>query len=234
MNLQEAYNFLNFWINKYTGSYYSPPELDMVVDRGQMSLYSDLQPLYATSERIKDALAPFKKTWNFGPSDTVSGVIPVPSNLNFLNLLDVRIEYGISGRTQYKSIEMLNEDELSDRLNSQIDPVTVTSPIGEVLGSVNINGLSQLYIRLYPLSGYTGTVTFLRRPAKPNFVYTTISQRVIVYNNEASTQLEWPENWQNAVLLKALSSIGINLTDNELSQYAEMKTAHNFQNVNRT
>lgn len=227
MNLQEAYNRLSFWINKKTGAWYSPEELDDVADSGQMSLYADLQPIYATSERIKDALAPFKRKWDFTPADTISGIIPIPSNLYFLNLLDVRITYAISGTTRYVSLELPNEDEMSGRLNSQIDPVTITSPIGEIE--------SKQYIRVYPTgSGYNGTVTFLRRPVKPNFVYSTISGRVIVYDDAASTQLEWGENWINALLLKSLNSIGINLDDQELQQFSEMKSGQNFQNINRT
>lgn len=227
MNLQIAYDRLNFWINKKTGAWYSPEELDDTTDSGQMSLYADLQPLYATSERIKDALAPFRRKWDFTPADTISGIIPIPSNLDFLNLLDVRITYDISGRTRHISLEFPNEDELSTRLDSQIDPVTITSPIGEIE--------SKLYIRTHPTgTGYNGTVTFLRRPIKPHFVYTTISERVVVYDNVASTQLEWPENWINALLLKALNSIGINLDDQEVQQFAEMKSGQNFQNVNRT
>lgn len=234
MNLQQAYDRLNFWVNKYTGSWYSPEECDAVVDLGQMALYSDLEPQYATSQRIKDALAPFKQTWEFTPSNTISGIIPVPINLNLISLKSVTIEYGISGRTLYKGVDMLNEDELADRLNSQIDPVTISSPVGEVLGSAKIGGGSQYYIKLYPISGYTGKVVFLRRPVKPNFVYSVVSGRVIVYNDTASTQLEWPENWINAVLLKALESIGINLTSAEVSQFAETHAMQNFQNVNRT
>ena len=65
MNLQEAFDFLNFWINKYTGAWYTIPELELIVDRGQMSLYEDLQPQYATSQRIKDALSPFRAKYNF-------------------------------------------------------------------------------------------------------------------------------------------------------------------------
>lgn len=227
MNLQDAYNHLNFYINKYQGSFYNPGELDAVVDRGQMSLYADLQPLASTSERIKDALAPFKRKWNFTPTDTISGIIPIPSNLDFLNLLDVRITYDISGVTRYVSLELPNEDEMSSRLNSQIDPVTITSPIGEIE--------SKQYIRIYPTGiGYNGTVTFYRRPVKPNFVYTTISERVIVYDNTASTQLEWPENWQNAVLLKSLETLGVNLSADDIMQFSELKTNQNFNNSNRT
>jgi hypothetical protein len=225
VNISEAFDFLNFWINKKTGAFYTIPELTSIVDRGQMSLYSDLQPKYATSQHIKDALAPFRATYDFTTSDTVSGYIVVPSNSNYLNLLDVQIYYQISNRTIYYGVPMVNEDERADRLNSQIDPVTVTSPIGEIS--------APRYIRLYPASGYNGTVTYFRRPAAPVFGYSVISGRVIVYNPNTSTQLEWSENWQNAVLIKALSSVGINLSDNEVASYAQLKTQENFQNQNR-
>ncbi len=234
MNLQESYDFLNFFINKYTGTFYPPNELDLVVDRGQMALYTDYQPKYATSQRIKDALSPFRQRWDFTSTNTISGVIPVPSNLNYLNLLAININYDISGRTIYAPVQLVNEDEIGNRLNSQIDPVTVTSPIGEQLSPEKAGEVIQQYFRLYPLSGYTGTITFLRRPVKPNFVYTTISERVIVYDDAASTQLEWRETEMDSVLLKALSTLGINLTDNEIAQYAEVKNQQNAQGFNKS
>lgn len=226
MTLLQAYDRLNFWVNKKTGAWYSMEELDDITDSGQISLFSDLQPQYATSQHVKDALAPFRRIWDFTPSDTISGVIPVPSNLNYLNLLSITTEYALSGRTVYSPVTMVNEDEVAIRLNSQIDPVTITSPIGEQLATG--------FFRLYPLSGYTGKIVFFRRPVRPQFVYTTISERVVVYDAAASVQLEWPENWQNAVLLKALNSAGINLDDNELQQFSEMKTQQNYQGINRT
>lgn len=224
MTLQQSFEFLNFWIGKETGSYYTISELTEVVYRGMMSLYEDLQPKYATSQRIKDALAPFKKTYNFTPTDTVSGYIVIPSDSNYLNLLDVQIQYQISNRTVYYGVSMVNEDVRVSRLNSQISPVTITSPLGEMQ--------TPRYIRLYPVAGYTGSVTYLRKPVKPYFAYTVISGRVIVYDDANSVQIEFAENWQNAVLIKALSSIGINLSDQQVSQYAELKSASNYQSIN--
>lgn len=198
----------------------------MIVDRGQMALYTDYQPKYATSQRVKDAMAPFRTAWTFTPANTISGYIPIPYNLNYLNLLDLYIVYQISGVTRYVPVVMVNEDERAERLNSQIDPVTVTSPIGEI----SAPGL----IRIYPQGiGYDGTATFLRRPVAPVFAYTLISQRVIVYDAANSTQLEWRETEQDAVILKALASLGINLSDQEISQFAELKNQQNFMGVNK-
>jgi len=224
MTLKESFDFLNFWINKNLGAYYTISELETLVDRGQMSLYSDLQPKYATSERIKDALSPFRSTYEFTPLNTVSGYIVLPSNSNYLNLLDVQVSYAISNRTLYAPVLMINEDERAIRLNSQIDPVTITSPLGEII--------APRIIKLYPTSGYTGTVTYLRRPVKPVYAYNVISGRVIVFNEANSTNLEWNEATLNQVLIKSLSSIGINLGEADIMQYAQLKTQENYQGVN--
>jgi hypothetical protein len=226
MNLQETYDFLNFWINKYTGAWYTIPELEMVIDRGQMSLFNDLQIQYATSQRVKDALAPFRETANFTPADSQGGIIEVAdiSSSIYVTLLDLRVEYtDAAGRDNFVSVKMYNEDELSFRLMSQIDPIDSSFPIGEVLYGGGF--------QLYPKVEYTGRVTFLRRPRKPITVY-TVNGRVITIDENASTPLEWLENWQNAVLIKALSSIGINLGEQDIMQYSELKSQSNFVSKN--
>jgi len=225
VNISECFDFLQFWINKSTGAWFAPQQLIDVIDRGQIAVFADFKPKYATSQYIKDALSPFRATYDFTPSNTVSGYIVVPSNSDYLDLLDIQITYSISNRTVYFPIDMVNEDERANRLNSQIDPVTVTSPIGEQT--------APRYFRLYPLSGYTGTVTYFKRPIKPVFAYSTISGRVIVYDPINSVQLEWRETEIDFILIKALQSIGINLSSADLAQWAEVKSAGNFSGVNK-
>jgi len=225
VNLEEAFEYLNFWINKKTGSWYTISELEMLADRGQMSYYSDIKPQYSRSLLIREILSPFKAEYSATPSNTVSGYIVLPSNSNYLDLLDIQIQYQISNTIVYYGVPVVAEDERSIRLNSQVDPVTVTSPIAEII--------APRYIKIWPQSGYTGTVTYLRRPAKPVFGYNLISDRVVVYDPNTSTQLEWRETEINAVLLKALISIGINLTDEEIQNYAQIKTNDNWVGQNR-
>jgi hypothetical protein len=226
MTLEEGYDFVNFWVNKQMNSYYTPEELDLIVDRASMSMFAQLRPQYATSQRLQEALAPFLVTYDFGSGQFISGTISVPTSPEFLALLDIQIQFNISNRTVFSGVPIISKDERAIRLNSQVEPVTVTSPIAEVLGIGRY--------RFYPTSTYTGAITYFRRPAKPNFVYNVISGRVIVFDENASTNLEWPEDWQNAVYLKALSSLGINLTDQQIQQYAEIKTQQNFINQNNT
>ncbi|HET8686200.1 MAG TPA: hypothetical protein VFM18_05985, partial [Methanosarcina sp.] len=188
MTLEEGYNFLNFWVNKYQNSYYTPEELDLIVDRASMSMFSQLRPQYSTSQRMHEALAPFLESYDFDTGSFVSGILSIPASPEFLALLDIQIQFRISNTTVYAGVQIINKDERANRLNSQIDPVTVTSPVAEVVGLGRY--------RLYPTAGggntYTGTVNYFRRPAKPNFVYTLISGRVVVFDENASTNLDWP------------------------------------------
>jgi len=139
--------------------------------------------------------------------------------------LDIQIYFLISNRTVYAPIKLINEDERATRLNSQIDPVTATSPIGEQIGLRTF--------RLYPAGVYNGNVTYLRRPVKPVYGYTVVSGRIIVYNSNTSTQLEWRETEHIPLLLKGLQSLGINLSDTEIQNFAQIKTQENWQGVNR-
>lgn len=224
MNINEAIDFLNFWISKERGAYFTVDELTALIDRGQMSFYSDNKPKYATSTLVKEILSPFKRKYDFTPATTISGYIVIPSNVDYLDLLDVQVEYTISNRIMYAPVQMINEDERSDRLNSQIDPVTITSPIGEM----DI----PRFIRLYPTAGYTGTVTYFKRPVKPVFAHTVISGRIIVYDPVNSVQLEWRDSEIIEILLKSLISIGINLSSQEISQFAQLRTESNYQGIN--
>lgn len=222
MTLQDVFNELNFYINKYTGSFYTVSELEQILDVGQMGVYSDLKPKYATSQLIKDALSPFRSTYNF--TTQVSGYVIVPDT-TYLDLLDLQIYFQISNRTVYFPVAMVNEDVRAEKLNSQIDPVTVTSPIGEQTAPRTF--------RLYPTGTYNGNVTYLRRPVKPVFGYTVISGRVIVYNSGTSTQLEWRDSEIPLLVTKSLEVAGINLRAEDVQQWASVKSQGNYMNINR-
>jgi len=221
MDLNGQLDFLNFWVSKERGVYFTIPELENLLDVGQMAVFNNLHPKYATSQRIKDALSPFKETYNF--TTAVSGYVIVPDT-NYLKFLDLQIYFQISDRTIFYPVKLINEDERADRLNSQLDPVTITSPIGEQTTTKTF--------RLYPIGTYNGTVSYLRRPVKPVYGYSVISGRVIVYDPNTSTQLEWGQDWTTTVLIQALRSIGINIHEADVSGFAEQASAVNYTGLN--
>lgn len=226
MDLNDAYTFLNLYINKNQGAFYTMPELDLLVDRGQMSLYSDYKPLYGKSEKETAALAPFKTSYPYNTNNSPGGVVTIPANMNYIDFIDAWATVSDSSGTYNWQIGFPNEDERTFAIRSQVNPVTINTPIGEFIGSGSI--------QLYPKVPQVGQINIFRKPVAPHFAYTTVSGRVIVYDQPESTQLEWDEQFQNAVLLKALSTIGINVSEQDIQAYAETKTMQNFQGVNRT
>ena len=105
----------------------------------------------------------------------------------YLNLLDLTIQYTNQiGNTGYYSVKMTNEDELADRLNSQINPPIASAPVGVML--------RRKFIQLYPINtAYNGFVNYMRRPKKPVYGYSVVGGRSIVYEPDNSVQLEWKE-----------------------------------------
>jgi len=222
LDLQDIFNELNFYIGKYTGSYFTVSELENILDIGSLATYSDFKPKYATSQLIKDAMSPFRATYNF--TTQVSGYVIVPDT-SYLDLLDIQIYFQISNRTVYAPVKLVNEDERATRLNSQTDPVTITNPIGEQTAPRTF--------RLYPTGAYNGNVTYLTRPVKPVFGYTVISGRVIVYNPSTSTQLQWRDSEVPTVIIKALEATGINLRSEDIAAWSQAKSQGNYVNMNR-
>lgn len=224
MDLNDIFTELNFYINKFTGSFYTISELENLIDLGSMAVYSDHKPKYAISQLSKEILSPFKASYNF--TTQVSGYVIVPDT-SYLDLLELQIFFQISNREIYYQPTAINEDTRATVLNSQEDPVTVTSPAMEQTG--------QRTFRLYPTNpnGYNGTITYLTRPTKPVFGYNVISGRIIVYDPNTSTQLQWRESELSLIIIKALEIAGINLRAEDIAAWSNAKSESNFLNLNR-
>jgi hypothetical protein len=232
MNIKEAVDYLNFWIRKERGAFYTIDESVNIIDLAQNAYFNDIMPKYATSQIVKDTLQPFKETLAFSPTTTTNGRITI-NDINYYDLLDCSISFIQDGRDQFYSIKMTNEDEFADKLNSQINPPIPTAPVGQMFTTRDALQNVLYQIQLYPRQNiYEGFIHYMRKPIKPVYAYNVVGGRVIVYDPANSVQLEWRSNDVNKILLKALLSIGINLSDQEVSQFAEMKSQENYQGVN--
>lgn len=215
LDLQDAYNFLQFWINKNQSGWYSPEDLDMLVDKGQLTYYKDCFIKYGTGQRLNDALAPFKKKLPFTTDST--GFLSVPND--YMDL--ITIGPAVGGITM--ECPVLNDDELTGRKKSQVIPNTISAPFAEEIENWNY--------QLYPQVLQSGIITYFSRPPAPKFVYTTVSGRVIVYDKTASTQLLWGDDEVQSVLIAALRSIGINIGEQDIQQFANQINAENLMST---
>jgi len=215
LDLNQAYDQLLFWTNKYQGAWYPPPELDDIVDFGQLAHYKKCFVKYGTGQRLTDALAPFKVKAPFVTNST--GLLTTPSN--YMDLIE--IECLVNGNTV--TCPVINEDERTNRVNSQVNPLSISAPIAEI--TTNWNYL------LYPQVQQSGTISYFIRPPKPYYNYTVVSGRVIVYNALASTQLLWADDEIRPMILTVLETIGINLSAADLVQWSDMKQQQDMLSV---
>lgn len=217
MDLEEFYDQINFYVNKAQGGWYAPGELDLLVDRAQITLFNRYYLQFATSQRLDDALAPFKIEYVF--TTTSSGRVNTPDD--YLDLLSLyTLVQDPDNVTRPKPVEIVGENELAIRLNSQVCPVTLNDPIGIVKEDHDV--------QLYPNMIYGGHMFYLRRPVKPFFSYTLVSGRVIVYDDSTSTQLEWGEKDFKSIAMIVLEELGINLSEQDLIQWGAAKNQQNF------
>lgn len=222
MDLNEAYTLLNFYINKEQGGWYPPEELTRIVDRAQTTVYNTYYTKYSTSQRLDDALAPFKVDIQFTTGSTPAGLITTPND--YLDLLAINtVVVDNLSITRKRPVEIVNEEELINRLNSQVVPVTVFDPVGVIKENWGV--------QLYPDQPAAGVVMYLRKPVTPYYAYSLVSGRVIVYDQANSVQLEWSDKDIETIILIALNGLGINLSEQDVMQWSEIKTQQNFNSV---
>lgn len=227
MTLDKAYDLLNFYVNKYQGAYFTPAELDLITDRAQHTLFNGYYIKYSTSQRLDDALTPFKADIQFTNGSTPLGRLKTPPD--YLNLLSLyTVVQDVNNITRNRPVQMVTEDELVYRQNSQVVPVTAYDPVALMKGGAPTLTDSGWEIQLYPAQPMAGILTYLRSPVAPYFSYSVLSGRVIVYDPLLSVQLEWSDKDIVSILLIALNMLGINISEQDILQYSEMKVQQNF------
>jgi len=211
MNISEIHNFINLIVDQEQAGYFPPADIDTFLDRASMWAFNKYRAEYATSIEAYEAMAPFKATaLDFATNG--SGVYTVASNLNYNQLIgvDVSVVDAGTGQPRRWPVEIIKEDELPSRRNSQLLTPSSTQPIALETGP----GI----FKFYPEQIHAGTLRFFRRPVAPVFGYTQTG-RTITYDSGNSTQLEWTEPYLNKVVFYAINLMGINL-DNQMLQKA--------------
>lgn len=226
MDLKVIHDTILFYLNKEQNGFVTHGEIDNVLDKAQLVLFNQYHTnpklpsqaqaaLYGESQRIDDALSTFKAKYTFTALTTPSGVITLPSDYMHLLSCYTTVFNPTLSRNVYSGVQVLSEEELIERLESQVIPVSVDDPIA-IMNSQN-------KIQLFPETGQIGGVYYLRRPIAPVFVYSQ-SGRTVTYNQAGSTQLEWRDFDINNIISIALSYYGLNLSSAEVMQFAQLKT----------
>jgi hypothetical protein len=225
MNINDVHKTILYFVNKEQNAFITPAEIDLVLDKAQLVLFnqyhtnpklpSNVQAKnYGDSQRIDDALSAFKSKYTFTSLTSPSGVVTLPADYMHLISLFTTVYNAQLGRNVYSSVQVMNEEELIERLESQVIPVTADDPIA-IMNSQN-------RIQLFPEAPATGGVYYFKRPAVPVFGYTQ-SGRTITYNPLTSTQLEWRDADIMNIIVIALSYYGLNMSSEMIAQFANVK-----------
>lgn len=227
MDIKVIHDTVLFYLNKEQNGYVTHEEIDEVLDRAQMVLFNQYHTnpklpaqsqaaVYGESQRIDDALSVFKVVYTLNAGNTPGGLITLPAGYMHLINLYTTVYNSTLGRNVYSGVQMLSEEEIVERLESQVIPVSASDPVGLMLSGNRI--------QLYPSAPATGAVNYFTRPVKPVFAYTQVG-RVVTYNQAGSTQMLWKDMDINNVISIALSYFGLNFSSQEVMQFAELKTA---------
>lgn len=224
MTIQEIHSLVLFILSKEQNGYISHQEVDMILDRAQLVLFNQyhtnpkipaLAARYGESQRIDDALSPFKARYTFTTADTAGGVVSLPANYMHLISAYTTVFSNALGKNVFNAVQVLNEEELIERLNSQVIPVTSDDPIC----IMNANNK----IQLFPDVPQSGGIYYFRRPAVPKFNF-TLSGRTETFVANGSQDLEWREFDVLNIITIALSYYSIRLSTEQVLQFAELKT----------
>lgn len=234
MTIKAVHDIILFYLDKDQNGFITHEEIDAVLDKAQLALLNEYlynpklpsqnQPnRYGQNQRVNDSLSQFKASYTFTAGNTPAGVLTLPADFIQLNsLYSTTYDSNLARNVSYP-VQVLNEEELIDRLESQVIPISYADPVC-IMNSNNV-------IQLFPEQPQSGKVFYFRRPIAPKFGY-TMSGRLIVHdptpynastNTDGSIDLEWRDSDVNNIISKALSYYGLNMSSGDVQQFAEAK-----------
>ncbi len=222
MTINDIHRYILFEIDKASRGYINHEAIDDVLDHAQMDEFAHLLPSYGQNQKVHDDLEPFKKIVSYTADNYAAlgdlktgpdGVVVLPSD--YLHLIHIR--------TATKRIEVVNDNEVGDRLDSVIitEPFIYRNGVGGTIEAVTYTTPS---LKLHPAQGTALTITYLCRPPKPVFAY-SIQNRATVWNQAGSTELAWNDEAVRRIIIRALADLGIHLQAGDIAQFMTAKTA---------
>lgn len=223
MTIDQVHRLIRFLIRKANGKWYAPEQLDDAINVGQLAVFNTYFDISDKSQPIHMALNPFRMPFEFTPSNFTGEFLPKPDGFLFTTELMVRNYDNKSRKASTSDVKMYKENEWESAKNSQVRPAIQANPIAMESGT---------QFEFYPIGRYNGRLRFLRLPVAPKYGYSLVN-RMPVYNPDTSTDLEWADIYINQIILKALSSIGINMSAQDILTYSEQKTNQNLNTANK-
>lgn len=226
MTIDEAYIYVQSLANKtQRGGYLNSDTFNLYAERAQIEEFMvrygnpmEYQPgrpvpriSYQVTKKISDDLRPFivDKTMlvnKYGQSNIPQDYV---HSTNIIYKTQDK-----KGVTKTVGIEEVDNDKLGNRLSSSIVAPNKLHPICVFRNN---------FVQFYPENLGNVTFTYLRKPKTPKRSYNIVNNRE-VYDSSSSVDFEFPDNVHNSICSRILSYLGIKIREQELIQYAEVKS----------
>lgn len=184
----------------------SPDDFNLIWPRAEQRHFNKQYSKYELSQEIGESLMPFK-TDPLPITVGSNGKYTKPSGIMHIDSL--RVPFGDSQR----EVRRFSDDRLANKLSSKYDPPTAEYPIYVEY---------KTYLQFYPVSIGSALFVYLEELVHSKWGYTIVNGRP-VYDAATSIQPKWNEDDVDIISYMALSDMGINMRDDQLLQFSEIK-----------
>lgn len=193
MNVSAMYSTIRQLASEGQSGWMPPNEVERALNLGSTDKYNEERRAFERTGHISDNLRNFK---THSDISVTAGNAPVPATYGYRT--------GLAVTSTKKDIDIVPDSEWLSRINDPIDPPTEARGIGSIRGS---------NIEVLPLTLTSVTLYFLRRPVDIVIAFSEDGNGDITINQGASTDCDWPEECHDDIILRALSYLGIPLSD---------------------
>lgn len=188
--------------------------LNGVFDLVQKNIIRDLRRQFEKNIIISDNIADLKVIKKV-QLDT-EGRVTKPSDYLFFSANRITFWYkDLKGtqRVAVKPVTLLRDDQVGDRLNSLLNPVTIDYPVFVDYGN---------YLQFFPQDITHVELVYIKLPASPVWGFTEVNGRP-VYDESSSVDFNLPPDMEGEVIYRCLQHLGINVKEGDLFQIGMAK-----------
>lgn len=214
MRIDKVHEKLRLILDMAQAGYFSPEERDIALDVASLQRFAKFLPSYGVDMVSASVLSPFKVVGDF--LTTEDGLFSLENCEKFLS---ASLYVMVGDEKKIRSAKIVNDDELADRLGSQLRKVDKMYPVVHDLGStLEGDKFSHVWnFKVYPSGESGGQAVWLKRPSQPVMVYSVVDGEE-VYNPVGSVDMEWRDKDMVEVIIAAVGILGVALDNAMLVQ----------------
>jgi hypothetical protein len=217
MNADQVYSICKYIVSKnIQQGYLSPEDFYVVINQSQneyldfiLGQYQKYQPgrpipvvAFAQNERVRTTVAPLIYGTVLAINST-TGISPFPSDFEQVDAMWSL--YGLY------NIPFIQQDKLTSRYRSTIDPVTTVNPVYLI---------KHEGFQFYPETLGSARMSYVRTPPSIVWAYVDGYNGLPVYDAANSVAPVWSDTDMMQIIARAMRMVGVSLQSGEVSNYA--------------